>query len=638
MSAPYTYDDYETNFVPSDPNLAPEQEMFAKYPGPYSILSAGAGSGKTYTIQAKINWLINTANVDLKNILALSFTRTAATNLANRYPGVKSMTFDAFSADIFESIFPAGKNLIIADDLAVNESILRVNQYNGFSNIKADALDTILRAIKKATPTSKFQSVDINVAIGQLTLAIIKYRKEFEDILIKAGVVSFNIRKAFTTANALSTLPASYQNVEYLIIDEAQDSTQPETVMVLTLAAYNNWRVAIVGDASQNISEWRGVSPEAFMESQHLGGFKNFTLQSNYRSVFPVLHAANQLLNYAETNEMAQIQLRPPKAVMPLTDEYLKHIHFHTLTGDPIDYKESKANQINTFSNHYYGATFNTNTIMRIINMAKSNDESVAILARSNSMINVLANELNALGADLFVKPATERASTYKSETLAVLLSKASTVTQLVSSLTNPVIVEVAMKKFMKTVYPSQVSKFIDLVRKILMNPSVMALINANKFSRALLSIQYMMIREEAKENAKRQQLNTGDDTNQLSGQKYVAATFHASKGLEWDNVIIIDETLSKSSKKKGNQEEELRLAYVAITRAKQQLHIVQLIDPQIKDPMLFANTKPSVLSNPFGHAYIMGLQSTFDQNGKTANLGVVAPNMTFVEYDNTTI
>jgi len=93
---PYT--DYIDNFVPSDPNLAPEQEMFAKYPGPYSILSAGAGSGKTYTIQAKIDWLINSAGLSIKNILALSFTRTAATNLANRYPGVKSMTFDAFSA------------------------------------------------------------------------------------------------------------------------------------------------------------------------------------------------------------------------------------------------------------------------------------------------------------------------------------------------------------------------------------------------------------------------------------------------------------------------------------------------------------------------------------------------------------
>lgn len=631
LSDPYA--DYEKNFVPSDPNLAPEQEMFAKYPGPYSILSAGAGSGKTYTIQAKIDWLINTAGLSIKNILALSFTRTAATNLANRYPGVKSMTFDAFSADIFESIFPQGNQLVIADDIAVREAMLNVHRYNGFSNLNQQAVDDIIRAVTKATPKSRFQTTDINLVIGELTLAIINHQAEFKEMLIKSGVVSFNIRKAFTTANALNTLPAAYKDVEYLIIDEAQDSTQPETVMVLTLASFNRWRVAIVGDASQNISEWRGVSPKAFMESQHLGGFKNFTLQSNYRSVFPVLHAANQLLNVAETNETAQIQLSSPQPVLPLTDEFTKHIHLYTATGDPIDFKEVGKTTNDAFSSHYYSSTLSVAEMLKIISNARANNESVAVLARSNLMVSAIAQELNSYGADLFVKPSTERASTYRSETTSRLLSKVKTTSQLVTNLTNPTVIKVAMDSVMKVSYPSYVTKLSSDLKSILMKSSIVNLINKNDLQRAILSIQYMMIRLEAKDNAKRQQLLTNDDVNQLSGQDYVAATFHASKGLEWDHVIIIDEMRAKSGANHKNLQEELRLAYVAITRAKKQLHMLQLLDSSLKDPMLYANTKPSILSNPFGHAYILGLANTFDNQGQSANLAQIEPSYTFIEH-----
>lgn len=629
---PYT--DYLDNFVPSDPNLAPEQEMFAKYPGPYSILSAGAGSGKTYTISAKIDWLINQAGLSIKNILALSFTRTAATNLANRYPGVKSMTFDAFSADIFESIFPQGAQLVIADDIAVREAMMNVNRYNGFSQMNQDAVGDVLKAVAKATPKSRFQTTDINMVIGELTLAIINHPNEFREMLIKSGVVSFNIRKAFTTANALNSLPKAYSDIKYLIIDEAQDSTQPETVMVLTLASYNRWRVAIVGDASQNISEWRGVSPKAFMESQHLGGFKNFTLHSNYRSEFPILHAANQLLAVAETNETAQIQLSTPKPVLPLTDEFEKHVHLFNATGEPIDFKDVSKATTDAFSTHYYNSSLSKQDMLNIISNARANDESVAILARSNLMVSAIAQELNDAGADLFVKPTTERASTYRSETTSVLLSKVKTVSQLVTNLTNPTIIKVAMDSFMRKSYPSYVTKLTSDLRTILSKPSIIALINKNDVQRTILSVQYMMIRLEAKDNAKRQQLLTNDDVNQLSGQDYVAATFHASKGLEWDHVIIIDEMRAKASSRKRNLQEELRLSYVAITRAKKQLYMLQLIDPALTDPMLYSNTKPSILANPFGHAYILGLANTFDQQGHTANLAQIVPNYTFIEHD----
>ena len=631
------YNDYELNFVPSDPNLAPEQEMFAKYPGPYSILSAGAGSGKTYTIQAKIDWLINQAGLELKNILALSFTRTAATNLANRYPGVKSMTFDAFSADIFEEVFPTGKNLLIADDTAVKDAMVGVYKYNGFSNMNSTAVEDIMRAIKNATPTSRFKPVDINSAIGGLTMAIINHRTEFEEMLLKAGVVSFNIRKAFTTASALGSIPAAYADINYLIIDEAQDSTQPETVMVLTLAAINKWRVSIVGDASQNISEWRGVSPDAFMEAQHLGGFKNFTLQSNYRSVFPILHAANQLLSVAETNETAQIQLKTPQPVLPLTQEFLDHVHLYQAYGEPITFKDVNQKGVSStlFSDHYLASGLSTTQMLQIINDARSKNESVAVLARSNMMVSTVVAELNSMGADLFVKPSAERASTYRSETTAILLSKVSTIAQLVSTLTNPTVIKVAMDNVLRRHIPSFVNTLVKDFKTILTSPSILKLINNNELERAILSVQYMIFRIEAKENAQRQQLNTNDDVNQLSGQNYVGATFHASKGLEWDHVIIIDETRATSSKNsRRNQQEELRLAYVAITRAKKQLHMVQLLSDGIKAPNVYTNTKSSILANPFGHAYILGLGQTFDANGHAADIEAIDPTYMFIDQD----
>lgn len=628
--------DYKKNFVPSDPKLAPEQELFAKYPGPYSILSAGAGSGKTYTIQAKIDWLINTAGMDLKDILALSFTRTAANNLAARYPGVKSMTFDAFSADIFSQAFPAGKDLIIADDIAVYNSFVQIEKYNGFSNIPKNIVDEILTTIRKVTPQSRFKTLDVNTTIGLLTLIINTYPDEFKNMLIKAGVVSFNIRKAFTTANALSQLPAKYQPIKYLVIDEAQDSTQPETVMVLTLAAYNNWRVSIVGDASQNISEWRGVSPDAFMESQHLGGFANFTLQSNYRSEYPILHTANQLLKYAETNEVAQIQLQSPVPVMPLLDEYKKRVHFYQTSGTPIQFNEK-----GSFDDHYPFSPLSIKDMVEIVNQARQKKESVAVLARTNQQVDLIAHDMNALGADMFTKPLTKRASTYRSETLEKILQHTHSISEIISQTTNKVVVKTVMNQVLHNhAYQGMVDEFVKDMKSILVNPSIIKYINANNFNTTVLSINYLMIRLEAKDNAQRQQLDTSDDTNQLANQDYVVATYHASKGLEWDHVIIIDSTLDSMNKRKKNQQEELRLAYVAITRAKKQLYILSLIDDQasmmtganVTNPSIFTNTKSAVINNPFAHAYVLGLSETIDVNGHKADLTNEMPDITFIK------
>ena len=643
MSTITNLDDYEATFVPSDPNLAPEQEMFAKYPGPYSVLSAGAGSGKTYTIQAKIKWLIENTDLELKNFLALSFTRTAATNLANRYPGIKSMTFDAFSADIFEVAFPAGANLVIAEDIAVRDAIARTNQYGGYDHIDKEIFTKIFKAVDSATPLSKFKPIDINLAIGELTSAIIDHPDEFKDILIRAGVVSFNIRKAFTTANALSTLPKEYQDVSYLIIDEAQDSTQPETVMVLTLAAHNKWRVAIVGDASQNISEWRGVSPDAFMETQHLGGFRNFTLQSNYRSVFPILHAANQLLKFANTNEVAQLQLRTPVPTLPLTDEFKNTIHLYTAVGQQIDMKSQKEAERNgtlltLFDEHYPTSELPIKTMVEMIKDARAKNESFAVLTRSNVMVDTVAKALNAYGVDMFTKPKTQQASTYRSQTTAILLEHIHSIPQLISNLTNPTVVTTAMKRVMKYTQNYHVNNLIADYTKILNSPSIAKLIQANNAKNAILSVQYMMIRMEAKDNAQRQQLLTTDDINQLAGQDYVVATFHSSKGLEWDNVIIIDETHAKeTTRQNSNQNEELRLAYVAITRAKKQLHILQLKSDNAKfkpGAGIYTNTSASVLADPFGHAVVLGLAETIGPNGQSADMLTEMPNVTYVKED----
>lgn len=633
------YEDYEDNFVPSDPSLAPEQEMFAKYPGPYSILSAGAGAGKTYTIQAKIDWLTKVANIDLKNILALSFTRTAAGNLTKRYPGLKSMTFDSFSANIFEEMFPNGKNLIISDDMSVKSAMNSVYEHNGYATLKQDEVESIIHAVRKATPTNKFQKVDINISIGELTLAVIRYQDTFKKMLIKAGVVSFNIRKAFTTANSLQKLPKAYQNVEYLIIDEAQDSTQPETVMVLTLAVANKWRVAMVGDASQNISEWRGVSPEAFIESQHLSGFKNFTLQSNYRSEFPILHVANQMLQYAETNETAQIQLNTPKASMPMIDEFKNRIHMYQLAGDPIDYKDAKnAQGKSLFSNSYgplpnsIGGKFDIDKMIEIIQTAKSKNESLAILCRSNLMVNAISEELAVHNVDMFTKPATKQGSSYMSETSQALINSASSINQLLSVLTNKVVIETAMKKVMYKVYPSQVTKLATNLKKAMTTPGSNAAIQAQDLNRTKLSIQYGIIRLEAIENAQRQQLDANDVTNQLADQDYVVATYHSSKGLEWDNVIVIDENRMSASNNRRNAQEELRLSYVAVTRARKQLHIVQLINYKYNDPNVIVNNKTSVIANPFGSAYVLALSRTYTQNGDKADILAEIPNATLVE------
>lgn len=631
MSSYKTIKEYRDNFKPSDPSMAAEQELFANFPGPYSILSAGAGSGKTYTIEKKIDFLTKTAGLSLDNILALSFTRTAASNLSARYKGVKSMTFDAFSADIFAVAFPSGQKLIIADDVAVRDAMLQIQERNGYKQLDSQAVAEVVDAVKRATPKSRFSTVDINQAIGRLTAVIDRHQKVFEEMLIKTGIVSFNIRKAFTTAHSLGQLPKEYENISYLIIDEAQDSTQPEMVMALSLAVTNNWRIAIVGDASQNISEWRGVKPEAFLETQKLGGFEQFSLQANYRSEFPILHTANQLLAYANTNEKAKIRLHTPRQVAPLSSEFQKRVHLWQANGEALTRKSLTASST-AFSDHYPQTQLSAKKILKMIEQARANNESFAILARSNVMVQAIATELNNSGANLYTKPLTERASTYRTEVTKILLNKVKSTSQLISNLTNQTSISLALKKVMKQSYPRFLRQLQDDYLKILHSPSVTNLINQNEIQRAVLSVQYMITRLEAIENAKRQQLTASENSEALSNQPYIVATFHSSKGLEWDHVLIVDETLSKSTNRKPNQQEELRLAYVAITRAKKSLDILQLNDALHYVDRVYTNTKPATMSNPFGQAFALAIRSTYDDQGRKANVNALIPEGTFIE------
>ncbi|MPR05671.1 ATP-dependent helicase [Microvirga tunisiensis] len=301
-----------------------QREAVTAGPGPMLLL-AGAGTGKTRCLTARIGWNIGVGTVGLPHVLAITFTRKASREMKHRLalmmgPAAQSMfvgTFHSICIRLLRdnaefagissrfTIIDDDEQLKIIKDICLNDEGVGLGvaaDEISFASVR-DAIDAArngdgsktaweeLRANEKAWKTAKL--IDSGAKMRLIVEAYDRIKKEAE-------VLDYNdiILKTVQLLQDNTGVREYYQNMwRMILIDEYQDTnTAQEKLIALLLNKERN--ITCVGDEDQAVYGWRGADIKNILTFEHrYAGAKVIKLEQNFRSTSSILNAANALIS-----------------------------------------------------------------------------------------------------------------------------------------------------------------------------------------------------------------------------------------------------------------------------------------------------------------------------------------------------
>jgi DNA helicase-2/ATP-dependent DNA helicase PcrA len=289
--------------------LNPDQQEAVYHPGGPLLVVAGAGSGKTRVLTQRIAWLISQGTHPMA-ILAITFTNKAAEEMRHRVselvgPTARSMwvtTFHKACVRILRQHAEAigyPKQFTIYDSQDSKRLIGYVIRDMGLDAKKFPANAAQSRiSLWKNELISTAKAHDTAEHIVQRRHAEI-YR-EYQARLIRAGAMDFddllvNVVKLFETHH--DVLRSYQERFQHILIDEYQDTNQAQNRIVLMLGALHH-NVCVVGDSDQSIYKFRGADLRNIDEFENAFGETTVVvLAQNYRSTQTILTAANAVIS-----------------------------------------------------------------------------------------------------------------------------------------------------------------------------------------------------------------------------------------------------------------------------------------------------------------------------------------------------
>jgi DNA helicase-2/ATP-dependent DNA helicase PcrA len=286
----------------SELNL-PQREAVTHESGPCLVL-AGAGSGKTRVITYRIAHLVNEGKAKPWEILAVTFTNKAAAEMRERVkellPGVMESpfvsTFHSFGLyllrrNIKKLGFPQRFSIYDTDDqVAVLRRILKEMEFDGETPKSIQSKISFAKNSKFGPEEHLGRDVDSD---------ILDIYRAYQKRLKSAGAVDFDDLLLLTNdlletdADLLKQLQNRYK---YILVDEYQDTNQPQYKLIKMLAG-DSGNVVCVGDDDQSIYKWRGADIANILNfGDDFEGTKIVKLEQNYRSTQNILDAANGIV------------------------------------------------------------------------------------------------------------------------------------------------------------------------------------------------------------------------------------------------------------------------------------------------------------------------------------------------------
>ena len=573
------------------------------------LILAGAGSGKTKVLTTRIAYLIE-QGISPENILAITFTNKAAKEMKERLTnliGIRSYqmqisTFHAFGLVIIKENY---------DLLGYKNNFTIIDSEDSLTLIKKILKDLDLdpkiynpKAIKNRISGAKNELIDyrqyekyVNTEFEEVVLKVYeRYQKklktnnsfDFDDLLIMPI-------KLFKD-NPL-VLQKYQQRYKYILVDEYQDTNEAQYILIKMISAkYQN--ICAVGDPDQTIFSWRGANYRNILNfEKDYPQTKVVKLEKNYRSTQNILNAANDIISNNKE--------RKEKNLWTDSEQGSKIIHHQA-----IDEKDE--------------ASFVVNEIKKLINNGQDKDE-IAVLYRTNAQSRNIEEALlkenvpyKIIGGFSFYnrKEIKDLVAYLKviynqNDDLNLLriinVPKRVIGPKTISNLTNKAELEnksiyeiiesgkeLEFKKIIeKLIKLKETSSLTEIVEAVLELSGLRRELEQEKTIEAEVRLENL---EEFKTITKTFEENYGEimldeflmeislvtDVEEHKNNQGVVTlmTLHAAKGLEFDNVFIIglEEGVFPHNNSFDNYdelEEERRLCYVGVTRARKNLYLI---------------------------------------------------------------
>lgn len=589
-----------------------QKEAASHIDGPMLIL-AGAGSGKTKTITTRLAYMIGEVGIPAINTLTLTFTNKAASVMKNRALSLLNSnenpllcTFHKFGL------------------LFLKLHIERLGRKNNFIIIDNDDSKKILKELINDDKTSphqilqfishfKNESKSVQDVFSDLELLkdneikhqalqkIAIYYQNYQEYLLKHNFVDFDDLLLLT-----NTLLENDQNFtkeqssfyRYITVDEYQDTNALQYKILKNLCCIHE-NICVVGDDDQSIYSWRGAKIENILNFQsEFSNVKFVKLEQNYRSVGMILKAANNLISHNKK--------RLGKTLLCTKDEG-EDVQILSSDNEKIE-SALVAKKIKELLNAgvYAGeiaVLFRINALSRSIEEAFMKEKIPYKLLSGmrfyerleiKDLICYLRILINP-NDDLSFKRIINRPKRSIGEKALQNLEdyaqkrKISLFEALCESDGGVGIFSLKKaqneaKKFMQNIYKlreySDLKKMIENFEELFALKEFYAL--QEDGDERVLNIDefYASIKEKIKEEPQTtledilSEISLLSDQDGIEGECVYLMSVHASKGLEFDHVFIVGLEEGFFPLNESDIEEERRLAYVAITRAKKCLSL----------------------------------------------------------------
>jgi DNA helicase II / ATP-dependent DNA helicase PcrA len=286
----------------------PQREAVEHPQGPLLVV-AGAGSGKTRVLTRRIAYLVGSGKVAPWQVLAITFTNKAAEEMRTRLRDLLGDAADKMWVSTFHSAcvrilrsqadrLGYSKNFTIYDDADSRRLIEQVER-----DLNVDTKRLPPRSVQGAISAAKSELLDFetyrSVAQTFLERRVADVYAEYQNRLHAGSAMDFD-DLLMLTVNLFDSFPdvleAYRHRFRYVLVDEYQDTNRSQNELVLRLAAEHR-NVTVVGDVDQSIYAWRGADIRNLLQFEEtFPDAKVVALEQNYRSTKTILDTANAVI------------------------------------------------------------------------------------------------------------------------------------------------------------------------------------------------------------------------------------------------------------------------------------------------------------------------------------------------------
>jgi len=300
--------------------LNPVQREAVTHPGGPLLIVAGAGSGKTRVLTARIAWLIKDQGVSPFEILAITFTNKAADEMKSRVaalvgPVAQKMWVSTFHSACVRILRRDAHHLGYRSGFTIYDQAdsVRLTGYV-LRDLNIDAKKFPPRTVQAVISQAKNDLVSVaQFAANAQTVydkRIAKVYAEYQSRLRTANAMDFDdllVQTVELFRRNPDVLAHYQQRFKHLLVDEYQDTNKAQNEMVVLLAQSHR-NVLVVGDGDQSIYRFRGADIRNILEFEDAFPEAHVVvLEQNYRSTQKILDAANAVI--------ANNAMRKPKAL-----------------------------------------------------------------------------------------------------------------------------------------------------------------------------------------------------------------------------------------------------------------------------------------------------------------------------------